>query len=112
MSLKIFLAGAAGVIGRRLVPLLIERGYEVHGTTRSQARASDLERSGARPIVLDAFDRGADVHTTTAATVFHVDESAVDDAQRRFAKVVNYGLAYGMEAFGLGQRPESHENSL
>jgi DNA polymerase I len=44
------------------------------------------------------------VHTTTAAAVFHVDERAVDDAQRRFAKVVNYGLAYGMEAYGLGQR--------
>jgi len=59
MPLTIFLAGAAGVIGRRLVPLLLERGYEVHGTTRSPARASDLERAGAHPIVLDAFDRGA-----------------------------------------------------
>ena len=59
MSLKIFLAGASGVIGRRLVPLLIERGYEVHGTTRSRARASELERQGAHPIVLDAFDRPA-----------------------------------------------------
>ena len=59
MSLKIFVAGAAGVIGKRLVPLLVERGYEVHGTTRSPARASDLERRGARPIVLDAFDRRA-----------------------------------------------------
>ncbi len=56
------------------------------------------------PGLIDAFERGADVHTTTAAKVFHVDESAVDDPQRRFAKVVNYGLAYGMEAYGLGQR--------
>jgi nucleoside-diphosphate-sugar epimerase len=59
MSLKIFLAGAAGVIGRRLVPLLLERGYEIHGTTRSPDRARDLERWGARPIILDAFDRPA-----------------------------------------------------
>ena len=59
MSLKVFLAGAAGVIGRRLVPLLLERGYEVHGTTRSPARASDLQRWGARPVILDAFDRRA-----------------------------------------------------
>jgi DNA polymerase-1 len=36
--------------------------------------------------------------------VFGVPEAKVDDAQRRFAKVVNYGLAYGMEAYGLGQR--------
>ncbi len=36
--------------------------------------------------------------------MFHVAEADVDAAQRRFAKVVNYGLAYGMEAYGLGQR--------
>jgi DNA polymerase-1 len=54
--------------------------------------------------LIDAFERGADIHATTAAAVFHVDEDAVDAAQRRFAKVVNYGLAYGMEAYGLGQR--------
>jgi DNA polymerase-1 len=47
---------------------------------------------------------GADVHTPTAAAVFHVDEKQVDEFQRRFAKVVNYGLAYGMEAYGLAQR--------
>ena len=56
------------------------------------------------PGLIDAFDRGADVHTATAAKVFGVAEADVDDAQRRFAKVVNYGLAYGMEAYGLGQR--------
>jgi DNA polymerase I len=56
------------------------------------------------PGLIDAFERGADVHTTTASKVFHVPESEVDAAQRRFAKVVNYGLAYGMEAYGLGQR--------
>ena len=44
------------------------------------------------------------MHTTTAAAVFHAPEQAVDDAQRRFAKVVNYGLVHGMEAYGLGQR--------
>jgi nucleoside-diphosphate-sugar epimerase len=66
MSLKIFLAGAAGVIGRRLVPLLIERGHEVHGTTRSSARASDIERWGARPVVLDAFDRQAVIAAVAA----------------------------------------------
>ena len=44
------------------------------------------------------------MHTITAAKVFDVDEEKVDEFQRRFAKVVNYGLAYGMEAYGLGQR--------
>jgi DNA polymerase I len=56
------------------------------------------------PGLVDAFSRRADIHTTTAARVFGVQESEVDDFQRRFAKVVNFGLAYGMEAYGLGQR--------
>ena len=56
------------------------------------------------PGLIDAFERGADVHTTTAARVFDVAEEKVDEFQRRFAKVVNYGLAYGMEAYGLAQR--------
>ncbi len=57
------------------------------------------------PGLIEAFERGADIHTTTAARVFGVaDEKKVDDFQRRFAKVVNYGLAYGMEAYGLAQR--------
>ena len=46
------------------------------------------------------------VHTVTAARVFGVEESEVDEFQRRFAKVVNYGLAYGMEAYGLAQRAD------
>jgi DNA polymerase-1 len=44
------------------------------------------------------------VHTVTAAKVFGLAENEVTSDQRRFAKVVNYGLAYGMEAYGLGQR--------
>jgi DNA polymerase-1 len=70
----------------------------------SQIELRVLAHLAEDPGLIDAFDRGADVHTTTAAAVFGVPESAVGDAQRRFAKVVNYGLAYGMEAYGLGQR--------
>jgi DNA polymerase I len=56
------------------------------------------------PGLIEAFERGSDIHTTTAARVFDVAEEKVDAFQRRFAKVVNYGLAYGMEAYGLGSR--------
>jgi DNA polymerase-1 len=70
----------------------------------SQIELRVLAHVAEDPGLIDAFERGADVHTTTAAKVFHVREDDVDDAQRRFAKVVNYGLAYGMEAYGLGQR--------
>jgi len=57
--MKVLVAGATGVIGKRLVPLLLDHGYEVHGTTRAPARVDDLRRAGAHPIVLDAFDRTA-----------------------------------------------------
>jgi DNA polymerase-1 len=70
----------------------------------SQIELRVLAHLAEDPGLIDAFERGADVHTATAATVFHVPEKKVDDAQRRFAKVVNYGLAYGMEAYGLAQR--------
>jgi DNA polymerase-1 len=70
----------------------------------SQIELRVLAHLAEDPGLIDAFARNLDVHTVTAAKVFGVDESAVDSFQRRFAKVVNYGLAYGMEAFGLGQR--------
>ncbi len=70
----------------------------------SQIELRILAHLAEDPGLIDAFERGADVHTTTAATVFGVAEEKVDEFQRRFAKVVNYGLAYGMEAYGLAQR--------
>ena len=70
----------------------------------SQIELRVLAHLAEDPGLIEAFERGADVHTTTAARVFDVDEAKVDEFQRRFAKVVNYGLAYGMEAYGLGQR--------
>ncbi|MDR3465206.1 MAG: NAD(P)-dependent oxidoreductase [Xanthobacteraceae bacterium] len=54
----IFLAGAAGVVGRRLVPLLRHAGLPVFGTTRRADRAAALEEAGATPVVVDVFDAG------------------------------------------------------
>ncbi|MFM8304828.1 MAG: DNA polymerase I, partial [Actinomycetota bacterium] len=70
----------------------------------SQIELRVLAHLAEDPGLIDAFDRGVDIHTVTAAKVFGVSEAEVDGGQRRFAKVVNYGLAYGMEAYGLGQR--------
>jgi nucleoside-diphosphate-sugar epimerase len=56
---RIFVAGAAGVIGRRMVPLLRQSGYQVFGTTRSAERAAVLEREGITPVIVDAYDRQA-----------------------------------------------------
>src|SRR5678816_3920572 len=57
--MRIFLAGAAGVIGRRLTPLLVLMGHEVTGTTRSAAKAGQIEASCGRAVVVDVFDAAA-----------------------------------------------------
>lgn len=57
--MKIFVAGAGGVIGRRLVPLLREAGHSVVGTTRSTDRAEALQLLGAEPAIVDVFDADA-----------------------------------------------------
>ncbi len=67
MSNTVFLAGASGVIGRRLVPLLRRRGFDVVGTTRSAERAREIERLGARAVVVDAYDRDALIAAVVAA---------------------------------------------
>jgi len=56
------------------------------------------------PGLVGAFVAGTDIHRATAARVFGVDPQDVDYEQRSRAKMVSYGLAYGMEAYGLGQR--------
>jgi nucleoside-diphosphate-sugar epimerase len=56
MAMRLFLAGASGVIGQRLVPLLTRAGYSVFGTTRSSTKAEALQSAGIQPVVLDVFD--------------------------------------------------------
>jgi len=56
------------------------------------------------PGLVEAFAAGRDIHATTAARVFGVEQSAVTAGQRSKAKMISYGLAYGMEAYGLAQR--------
>ena len=57
--MRIFLAGASGVIGRRLTPLLVAAGHEVSGTTRSAAKSAELKAAGVTPVVVDVFDAAA-----------------------------------------------------
>jgi uncharacterized protein YbjT (DUF2867 family) len=68
--MRIFLAGASGVIGVRLVPLLLRAGHVVAGMTRSPQKASGLRSLGAEPVVCDVFQPEAVI---AAVSGFHPD---------------------------------------
>jgi NAD(P)-dependent dehydrogenase (short-subunit alcohol dehydrogenase family) len=73
--MRIFVAGATGVIGTRLVPLLIAAGHEVAGMTRSEAKAQRLRELGAEPVVCDVFDADA----VRAAVVGFAPDAVVNE---------------------------------
>jgi nucleoside-diphosphate-sugar epimerase len=62
---RVFLAGATGVMGRRLVPMLLADGHQVTGMTRSREKLEQLRASGAEPVLADALDAAA-VHDAVA----------------------------------------------
>jgi 2-alkyl-3-oxoalkanoate reductase len=57
--MRVFIAGSTGVLGRRLVPMLVSAGHEVVGTTRSRRKAAMLRSAGAEPVVADALNGAA-----------------------------------------------------
>jgi DNA polymerase-1 len=70
----------------------------------SQIELRILAHYASDPALLEAFRRREDVHAATAAETFGVPREAVTRDQRRVAKVLNFGIAYGLSAFGLSQR--------
>jgi nucleoside-diphosphate-sugar epimerase len=92
--MKIFVAGATGVLGRRLVPLLVQNGHEVTGMTRTPRKRELLERLGARPVVTDALDPdavGAAISEAEPEVVVHQmtalsELTGVRDFERAFAQ--------------------------
>ncbi len=65
--MRIFLAGSTGVIGKRLVPILISRGHHVIAATRTPDKVIGLRAAGAEPVVVDALDRNAVMKAITYA---------------------------------------------
>ena len=70
----------------------------------SQIELRVLAHMSGDPFLVEAFRGGSDIHTATAARVWGLDESEVTTDLRRTAKMINFGLLYGMEAFGLADR--------
>jgi DNA polymerase-1 len=91
--------------GRRIRQAFIApRGYRLLAADYSQIELRIMAHLSEDPGLLAAFAADADIHRATAAEVFGVDPDAVSDEERRSAKAINFGLIYGMSAFGLGRQ--------
>jgi len=79
-------------------------GHRLLVADYNQIELRCIAHLAADPGLIAAFTAGEDIHRATAARVFEVEPGEVTVDQRSKAKMVSYGLAYGMEAYGLGQR--------
>jgi DNA polymerase-1 len=88
--------------GRRIREAFIApSGWKIISADYSQIELRIMAHLSGDPGLLKAFALGEDIHRATAAEVFALALDAVSNEQRRYAKVINFGLIYGMSAFGL-----------
>jgi len=88
--------------GRRIRQAFIApKGAQILAADYSQIELRIMAHNSQDPGLLDAFQAGLDIHQATAAEIFSVDLDSVSAEQRRSAKAINFGLIYGMSAFGL-----------
>ena len=93
--------------GRRIREAFVpEKGYRLLAADYSQIELRIMAHLSGDETLLDAFANGQDIHRATAAEVFRADIEEVDADQRRAAKAINFGLIYGMSAFGLAKQLE------
>src|SRR5690606_20854313 len=91
--------------GRRFREAFVPaEGYELLVADYNQIELRVIAHLAADPGLIEAFTAGEDIHASTASRIFGVSPDEVTHEQRSKAKMVSYGLAYGMEAYGLGQR--------
>jgi len=91
--------------GRRIRQAFVpEAGYKYVAVDYSQIELRIMAHLSQDEGLLRAFSEGKDIHQATAAEVFSVELAEVTSDQRRSAKAINFGLIYGMSAFGLGRQ--------
>jgi DNA polymerase-1 len=81
-----------------------EKGWKILSADYSQIELRIIAAIARDSAMIEAFKAGHDIHAATAAKVYGVPLDAVDKAMRGKAKMVNFGIAYGISAFGLAQR--------
>lgn len=90
--------------GRRIrAAFIAPRGCRIVSADYSQIELHIMAHLSNDARLLEAFARGEDIHRATAAEVFGIAPEAVASEQRRYAKVINFGLIYGMSAHGLAK---------
>jgi len=91
--------------GRRIREAFVASpGHRIVSADYSQIELRIMAHISEDSGLLDAFARGEDIHRATAAEIFGRDPREVTPEERRYAKVINFGLIYGMSAFGLAQQ--------
>ena len=91
--------------GQRIREAFIaETGYVFLAADYSQIDLRVLAHYSRDQALLDAFRSGKDIHNLTAAEIFRVNENLITDQMRRVAKTINFGIVYGMSAFGLASQ--------
>jgi len=92
--------------GQEIRKAFVPRGtdYKLLSADYSQIELRIIAAISKEATMLEAFRTGTDIHTATAAKVFGVFPEMVNSEMRRKAKMVNFGIAYGISAFGLSQR--------
>ncbi len=94
-------------IGRQIRSAFIaEEGFRLLSADYSQIELRILAHVSGEPKLREAFARGEDIHTATAAEVLGVEPAKLTSAQRSIAKMINFGIVYGISAFGLSENLE------
>ncbi len=94
-------------LGREIRSAFVaEEGRRLLSADYSQIELRILAHVSGEPKLRAAFERGEDIHTATASEVLGVDPAALTSAQRSIAKMINFGIVYGISAFGLSENLE------
>jgi DNA polymerase I len=94
-------------LGREIRSAFIaEEGHRMLSADYSQIELRILAHVSGEPKLREAFERGEDIHTATAAEVLGVEPAKLTSGQRSIAKMINFGIVYGISAYGLSENLE------
>src|SRR6185437_2197691 len=94
-------------LGREIRSAFVaEEGYRMMSADYSQIELRILAHVSGEPKLREAFERGDDIHRATAAEVLGKDPAALTTGERSIAKMINFGIVYGISAFGLSENLE------